>query len=214
MNLSRSKRLLLEGMRGRIRESVLDAMSIVPRELFVPPQLRDRAYEDLPLPIGQGQTISAPHMVAIMCDLLDVRPGMRILEVGGGSGYHAAVLAVLAGPEGQVYSVERMPDLVAAARKNLKAAAIENVIVVEGDGSLGLPEHAPFDRISVAASAPRIPEPLKEQLGVGGKLILPVGGASQELVLVTRKNGFLVEEKMGVIFVPLIGKEGFGERQI
>mgnify|MGYP001241851267 CR=1 FL=1 len=212
--MEKSKRLLLDGMRGRINESVLQAMSLVPREQFVPVQLRDRAYEDLPLPIGLGQTISAPHMVAIMCDLLDVRPGMKILEVGGGSGYHAAVLAVLAGPGGQVYSVERMPDLAAAARRNLQAAGIEGVTVVEGDGSLGLPEHAPFDRISVAASAPRIPEPLTEQLRVGGKLILPVGGGSQELILVTRKNGLLVEEKMGVVFVPLIGKEGFGERQI
>jgi len=139
---------------------------------------------------------------------------MKILEVGGGSGYHAAVLAVLAGPQGQVYSVERMPDLAAAAKKNLQAAGIHNVTVLEGDGSLGFPEHAPYDRISVAAAAPRIPKSLTEQLRVGGKLILPVGGASQELILVTRKNGFLAEEKMGVIFVPLIGKEGFGERQI
>ena len=205
---------LLDGMRGRINESVLKAMARVPRDRFVPAQLRDRAYEDLPLPIGFGQTISAPHMVAIMCDLLDIRPGMKILEVGGGSGYHAAVLAALAGPEGQVNSVERMPDLALAARKNLQAAGIAGVTVVEGDGSLGLPEHAPYDRISVAASAPRVPEPLKEQLRVGGKMILPVGETSQELVLVTRKNGFAVEEMMGVIFVPLIGKEGFGERQI
>jgi protein-L-isoaspartate(D-aspartate) O-methyltransferase len=208
------KKRLLDGMRGRINESILDAMSRVPRELFVPEQLRDRAYEDTPLPIGLGQTISAPHMVAIMSDLLDVRPGMKILEVGGGSGYHAAVLAALTGPQGRVYSVERMPDLAAAARRNLQAAGIENVTVVEGDGSLGLPEHAPYDRISVAASAPKIPEPLKEQLQVGGKMVLPVGGGSQELILVTRKNGLLAEEKMGVIFVPLIGKEGFGERQI
>ncbi|MGB4652474.1 protein-L-isoaspartate(D-aspartate) O-methyltransferase [Methanothrix sp.] len=208
------KKRLLDGMRGRINESVLDAMSRIPRELFVPEQLRDRAYEDTPLPIGLGQTISAPHMVAIMSDLLDVRPGMKILEVGGGSGYHAAVLAALTGPQGRVYSVERMPDLAAAARRNLQAAGIENVTVVEGDGSLGLPEHAPYDRISVAASAPKIPEPLKEQLQVGGKMVLPVGGGSQELILVTRKNGLLAEEKMGVIFVPLIGKEGFGERQI
>lgn len=212
--MEKSKSLLFDGMRSRVNESVLAAMRSIPRELFVPSQLQDRAYEDLPLPIGSGQTISAPHMVAIMCDLLDVRPGMKILEVGGGSGYHAAVLAVLAGPEGQVYSVERKPDLAAAARKNLQAAGIEGVTVVEGDGSLGLAEYAPFDRISVAASAPRIPDPLTEQLRVGGKLILPVGGGSQELILVTRKNGLLVEEKMGVVFVPLIGKEGFGERQI
>lgn len=207
--MDEKKRHLLDGMRGRIKEPVLKAMSLVPRELFVPVHLRDRAYEDNPLPIGLGQTISAPHMVAIMCELLDIRPGMKILEVGGGSGYHAAVLAVLAGPEGHVYSVERMPDLALAARKNLEAAGIGNVTVVVSDGSLGLPEQAPYDRISVAASAPKVPEPLKEQLRVGGKLILPVGGELQELILVTRINGFSVEEKMGVIFVPLIGKEGF-----
>lgn len=207
--MDEKKRHLLDEMRGRIKESVLKAMSLVPRELFVPVHLRDRAYEDNPLPIGLGQTISAPHMVAIMCDLLDIRPGMKILEVGGGSGYHAAVLAVLAGPMGHVYSVERMPDLALAARKNLEAAGVGNVTVVVSDGSLGLPEQAPYDRISVAASAPKVPEPLKEQLRVGGKLILPVGGELQELILVTRINGFSVEEKMGVIFVPLIGKEGF-----
>lgn len=171
------KKRLLDGMRGRINESVLDAMSRIPRELFVPEQLRDRAYEDTPLPIGLGQTISAPHMVAIMSDLLDVRPGMKILEVGGGSGYHAAVLAALTGPQGRVYSVERMPDLAAAARRNLQAAGIENVTVVEGDGSLGLPEHAPYDRISVAASAPKIPEPLKEQLQVGERWSFQWAGA-------------------------------------
>lgn len=207
--MDEKKRLLLDGMRGRIKESVLKAMSLAPRELFVPVHLRDRAYEDNPLPIGLGQTISAPHMVAIMCDLLDIRPGMKILEVGGGSGYHAAVLAVLTGPEGHVYSVERMSDLALAARKNLEAAEIGNVTIVVSDGSLGFAEQAPYDRISVAASAPKVPEPLKEQLRVGGKLILPVGGEVQELILVTRINGFSVEEKMGVIFVPLIGKEGF-----
>jgi len=187
-------------------------MSRVPRELFLPDALQSRAYEDTPLPIGQNQTISAPHMVAIMCDLLDLQPGMTVLEVGGGSGYHAAVMAEMVGPNGLIYSVERKPQLVAAARRNLESAGIKNVTMIEADGSLGLPEHAPYDRISVAASAPQVPEPLKQQLKVGGKMVLPVGRDYQELYLVTRKNGFSIEEKMGVIFVPLIGKEGFKEQ--
>lgn len=200
-------------MEGRIGDKVLQAMSKVPREIFVPDEAKFRAYDDTPLPIGHGQTISAPHMVAIMCDLLDLQKGMNVLEVGGGSGYHAAVMAEIIGPEGHIYSVERVPELVSQAREALKRAGILNVTVVEGDGSNGLPEHAPYDRISVAATAPAVPEPLKEQLKVGGKLIIPVGVGYQELLLVTRKNGFVVEEKMGVVFVPLIGEHGFKERK-
>jgi protein-L-isoaspartate(D-aspartate) O-methyltransferase len=152
-------------------------------------------------------------MVAIMCDILDLQKGMTVLEVGGGSGYHAAVIAEIIGPKGHVYSVERVPELVSRARDNLKQAGILNVAMVQGDGSAGLPEHAPYDRISVAATAPAVPEPLKDQLKVGGKLVIPVGVGYQELLLVTRKNGFLVEEKMGVVFVPLIGEHGFKERR-
>ena len=203
---------LLDSLQGSAKESVISAMSRVPRELFLPVALQSRAYEDTPLPIGLNQTISAPHMVAIMCDLLDLQPGMTVLEVGGGSGYHAAVMATMVGPTGMVYSVERMPELVAMAKRNLENAGITNVTMVETDGSLGLPEHAPYDRISVAATAPKIPEPLKQQLRVGGKMVLPVGRDYQDLYLVTRKNGFCVEEKMGVIFVPLIGEEGFKEK--
>jgi len=199
-------------MRGRISDRVVEAMNKVPRELFVPEELRSEAYYDLPLPIGLGQTISAPHMVAIMCEILDLQEGMIVLEVGGGSGYHAAVIAYMVGPKGHVYSVERIPELVARARENLSRAGITNVTMVEGDGSLGLPENAPYDRISVAATAPKVPEPLKQQLRPGGKLVIPVGVGFQELVLVTRKNGFVTEEKMGVAFVPLIGKHGFLER--
>jgi protein-L-isoaspartate(D-aspartate) O-methyltransferase len=202
---------LLEDMRGRIKETVIKAMARVPRELFVPDHLRSRAYEDIPLPIGYGQTISAPHMVAIMCDLLDLGEGMRVLEVGGGCGYHAAVIAELVGPKGHIYSMERISELVVQARKNLIAAGIENVTMIEGDGSIGLPLHAPYDRISVAATAPNVPEPLQQQLKPGGKMVLPVGIGFQELVLVTRKNGFVTEEKMGVAFVPLIGEYGFKE---
>jgi protein-L-isoaspartate(D-aspartate) O-methyltransferase len=184
-------------------------MSKVPRELFVPEQLIARAYDDTPLPIGYGQTISAPHMVAIMCDILDLQSGMKVLEVGGGSGYHAAVMAEMIGPEGQVFSVERIPELVILAKKNLKKAGISNVTMVQGDGSAGLSDHAPYDRISVAATAPSVPQPLKEQLGTGGKLVIPVGSGYQELLLVTRKNGYVIEEKMAVVFVPLLGEHGF-----
>ncbi len=198
-------------MKGRINDRVVEAMSRVPRELFVPEKLKSEAYYDMPLHIGYGQTISAPHMVAIMCEILDLQKGMKVLDVGGGSGYHAAVMADLVGPDGHVYSVERIPELAAWARENLKKAGITNVTVVEGDGSLGLPEHAPFDRISVSATAPHVPEPLKQQLRPGGKMVIPVGIGYQELVLVTRKNGFVTEEKMGVAFVPLIGKYGFHE---
>ncbi len=203
---------LLGSLEGYVKESVIIAMSRVPRELFLPVALKSRAYNDTPLPIGQNQTISAPHMVAIMCDLLDLKPGMTVLEVGGGSGYHAAVMAAMIGPDGMVYSVERRPELVAAAKRNLEKAGITNVTMIEADGSIGLAEHAPYDRISVAATAPRVPEPLKQQLKVGGKMVIPVGRDYQDLYLVTRKNGFCVEEKMGVIFVPLIGEEGFKEQ--
>ncbi len=206
-----NKEDLFENMRGRISESVIAAMSRVPRELFVSDYLRVKSYCDTPLPISHNQTISAPHMVAIMCDLLDLRAGMKVLEVGGGSGYHAAVMAELVGSQGHIYSVERIGKLADLARNNLKLAGIENVTVVEADGSIGLAKYAPYDRISVAASAPAVPEPLKQQLKIGGKMVLPVGQDYQELVLVTRINGFVTEKKMGVIFVPLIGEQGFKE---
>ena len=207
-----NKEQLLTSLEGFAHPSVISAMSRVPREMFLPDLLQSRAYDDTPLPIGRGQTISAPHMVAIMCTILDLQPGMNVLEVGGGSGYHAAVMAELVRPGGHVYAVERIAELAEAARSNLARAGVENVTVIHSDGSLGLPEHAPYDRISVAATAPSIPEPLKQQLKSGGKMVLPVGRDSQELYLVTRKNGFSVERKMGVIFVPLIGQEGFKER--
>ena len=204
------KEEMLKMLRGNIGDRVIEAMERVPRELFVPENIRSMAYEDHPLPIGEGQTISAPHMVAIMCDVLDLREGMSVLDVGTGSGYHAAVMADLVGPEGHVYSIERVPELVVFARRNLREAGIENVTVVEGDGSVGLPDHAPYDRINVAATAPKVPEPLKEQLKVGGKLVVPVGTCYQELVLVIRtEEGFELEHHGGVVFVPLIGDYGF-----
>ncbi len=197
-------------IRGSVSDRVLEAMDEIPRELFVPDRVRQMAYQDHPLPIGEGQTISAPHMVAIMCDVLDLGEGMKVLDVGTGSGYHAAVMAKLVGPGGHVYSIERVGTLVAFARKNLLEAGIENVTVFEGDGSLGLPDHAPFDRINVAAPAPQVPEPLQAQLKGGGKRVIPAGTCYQELLLVVRTGeGFEVEQHGGVVFVPLIGDHGF-----
>lgn len=200
---------LIEELRHHgISERVLAAMKSVPRHLFVPVREQGDAYIDTPLPIGRGQTISAPHMVAIMCDLLDIRDGMNVLEIGAGSGYHAAVMAVLAG-SGHIYTVERIESLALSARENLKKAGIENVTVIVEDGTLGLPGFAPYDRISVAAASPEILETLTDQLKTGGKLIIPVGKTYQELYLVTKTNGLKREAKGGVVFVPLVGKKGF-----
>lgn len=179
-------------------------MGAVRREDFVPQSLRDYAYRDQPLPIGKEQTISAPHMVAIMCEILRVEPQSRVLEIGTGSGYHAAVLAELA-REGTVYTVERFEGLAEHARKLLPA----NVVAFVGDGSLGLQEHAPFDRILVTCSAPEIPSPLLAQLKTGGRMVLPLGKELQELYLV-RKNSSIVKEAHGAVaFVLLTGKYGF-----
>jgi protein-L-isoaspartate(D-aspartate) O-methyltransferase len=209
MEFEVEKNRLIEELRQHgISERVLDAMRSVPRHLFVPERERRNAYVDYPLPIGWGQTISAPHMVAIMCDLLDIQDGMKILEIGAGSGYHAAVMAVLAG-SGHVYAVETIEGLALFARDNLKKAGITNVTVLVEDGSLGLPDYAPYDRISVACAAPEILDTLTDQLKVGGKLIIPVGRNFQELYLVTKTNGLKKEAKMGVVFVPLVGKKGF-----
>lgn len=191
-----------------ISERVLDAMKKVPRHLFVPSLYREQAYADHPLPIGENQTISAPHMVAMMCDLLDLQKGMIVLEIGAGCGYHAAVMAELVG-EGYVYTVERLSSLVNSASENLRTAGYSNVTVFVGDGTLGLPDHAPYDRISVACAAPDVPPPLIDQLKSGGKMVIPIGRHFQELYLVERRDGIIKKERGGVIFVPLIGKYGF-----
>jgi len=204
----KSNQLIEELRQHGISERVLAAMKSVPRHLFVPEREQENAYGDYPLTIGFNQTISAPHMVAIMCDLLDIRDGMKVLEIGAGSGYHAAVMAVLAG-SGHVYTVERIEPLALLARQNLKKAGIENVTVIVGDGSLGLPGFAPYDRISVAAASPEILNTLTDQLEIGGKLIIPVGKNYQELYLVTKTDGLKKEVKGDVVFVPLIGKKGF-----
>lgn len=209
MEFETKKARLIEELRQHaISERVLDAMRRVPRHLFVPENERGNAYADYPLPIGCGQTISAPHMVAIMCDLLDIQDGMKVLEIGAGSGYHAAVMGILAG-SGHVYAVEVIESLALFARDNLEKAGITNVTVLVEDGSLGLPRFAPYDRISVAAASPDILEPLTDQLKIGGKLIIPVGRFFQELYLVTKIDGLKKEAKGGVVFVPLVGKKGF-----
>ncbi|MCX9084696.1 MAG: protein-L-isoaspartate(D-aspartate) O-methyltransferase [Candidatus Methanoperedens sp.] len=209
MEFEIKRKRLIEGLRQHnINERVLSAIERIPRQLFVPDNEQENAYADHPLPIGCGQTISAPHMVAIMCDLLDISDGMKILEIGAGSGYHAAVMAKLAG-SGHIYAVERIEALALSARDNLKKAGITNVTVIVEDGSLGLPQFAPYDRISVAAAAPEILDTLTDQLKVGGKLVIPVGRLYQELYLVTKTDGIKKEAKGGVVFVPLIGKKGF-----
>ena len=194
--------------RGIVDERVLDAMARVPRELFVPQQVRERAYDDAALPIGGDQTISQPYMVARICEALAVRSGERVLDVGTGSGYQAAVLAQLAG---EVHTIERLPDLAGRARVALELAGCANVRVHVGDGSLGLPEHAPFGAVAVAAAAPEVPASLYAQLDPGGRLVVPVGGrGGQELRLVVRSpEGPAVLRSVPCRFVPLVGAEGF-----
>jgi protein-L-isoaspartate(D-aspartate) O-methyltransferase len=194
--------------RGIGDERVLAAMERVPRELFVPEQIRERAYDDAALPIGGEQTISQPYMVARICEVLAVRETDRVLDVGTGSGYQAAVLAELAA---EVHTIERLPDLAAHAREALETAGYPDVYVHVGDGSKGLPEHAPFGAIAVAAAAPEVPVSLYEQLEPGGRLAVPVGGRrGQELQLVVRSpEGPAVLRSVPCRFVPLIGEEGF-----
>jgi protein-L-isoaspartate(D-aspartate) O-methyltransferase len=191
-------------------EDVSEAMMRVKRHLFVPPSVMEQAYGDYPLPIGEGQTISAPHMVAMMCGYLELKKGEKVLEIGAGSGYHAAVIAELIGETGRVYSVERIQWLVDFSRENLKRAGYKHVTVMQGDGTLGLPEHAPYDKISVTCAAPAVPPPLLEQLKVGGKMVIPIGRYLQELYLVKKKEkGIEQEKKCDVAFVPLVGRYGF-----
>jgi protein-L-isoaspartate(D-aspartate) O-methyltransferase len=183
----------------------------VERHHFLPRQLWPHAYEDRPLPIEEGQTISAPHMVAMMAEMLELAPGMKMLEVGAGTGYHAAVYSELVRP-GKVFTVEVVPRLAEFAEDNLRRAGYDDVKVVLGDGSRGLPEEAPFDRISVAAAAPQVPQPLKQQLKDGGIMLVPVGEMyGQDLFLVRRKGDTYSEASMGgVMFVPLVGEHGQG----
>jgi protein-L-isoaspartate(D-aspartate) O-methyltransferase len=196
--------------RGISDERVLAAMARVPRELFVPENLRAYAYDDGALPIGHGQTISQPFIVATICSLLALEGTERVLDVGTGSGYQAAVLAELAA---EVVTIERIPALADAARARLAEAGYEEVDVRVGDGSTGVPERAPFDAIAVAAAAPSVPPALYEQLSERGRLVVPRGSRrGQELVLVVRTPSGPVERtSIPCRFVPLVGDEGFGD---
>ena len=194
--------------RGITDGRVLEAMGRVPRELFVTDRDRRKAYRDMPLRIGFGQTISQPFMVAVICQAAEVREGDRVLDIGTGSGYQAAVLAELGA---EVYTVERIPDLAARARERLAEAGYEGVAVHVGDGSLGLPEHGPYDAIVVAAAAPAMPESLYEELRERGRLVVPVGGQEgQRLEVIVRSpEGPAVARSVPCRFVPLVGAEGF-----
>jgi len=194
--------------RGIRDERVLTAMERVPREMFIAEDYWEQAYEDHPLPIGAGQTVSQPYIVAFMLEVLSLDGTETVLEIGTGSGYQTALLAELAR---KVYSVERIRELARSAEVTLQRLGYRNVTLMVGDGSRGLVEHAPFDAIVVSAAAPAIPQPLLEQLSEPGRMIIPVGPAdSQELELVRKKNGHAVITRLeGCRFVPLIGEQGY-----
>lgn len=196
--------------RGITDDRVLAAMGRVPREWFVPPELRDRAYADSALGVGAGQTISQPYIVGLTTQALLVSPGHRVLEVGTGSGYQAAVLAEL---EVEVFTIERLAPLSLRARGVLDALGYDRIHFHIGDGTLGWPEEAPFDRIAVTAMAPEMPRALFAQLREGGRLVMPVGSAERQILQsVTKSAGQpVVEDLCGCLFVKLIGEQGWSE---
>jgi protein-L-isoaspartate(D-aspartate) O-methyltransferase len=198
--------------RGITEESILDAFRQVPREAFISDEHAHLAYGDHPLPIEAGQTISQPYIVALMIEAAAIKPGDKVLEVGAGSGYAAAVISRIAA---RVVAIERQHDLVEVARERLSHLGYDNVEIVEGDGTRGCRDHAPFDAILAAASGSHVPRPLVEQLAPNGRIVMPVGepGWVQELVKVTKQEeGILKQESLGgVRFVPLIGEEGWSD---
>ncbi len=194
--------------RGIRDPRVLMALREIPRHHFIPPPYDRGAYDDCPLPIGNGQTISQPYIVALMTELLRPEPGHNVLEIGGGSGYQAAVLGAIVR---HVTTVERIPSVADLAKRNLAALHICNVEVIVGDGTLGYPDSAPFDGVLITAATPEVPKPLIGQLAEGGRLVAPVGGREiQELVVLENRNGRVTESfHGGVRFVPLIGEHGW-----
>ena len=197
--------------RGIYDPGVLAAMRAVPRHAFVPTDQRDWAYSDGALRIEMGQTISQPYIVALMTELMRLKGGETVLEVGTGSGYQAAVLAQIAG---QVYSIERLTALAEQAQQVLDSLAIKNVEIHVGDGTLGLTEHAPFQAIMVTAAAPKVPKPLLEQLDEGGRLVIPVGSKYNQILEVWQRQGAKYTHEMAsaVVFVPLLGDKGWNEK--
>lgn len=191
--------------RGVRDQRVLQAMRTVPRHLFVPENLQGAAYDDSPLPIGHGQTISQPYIVAVMTECLRLKGGERVLEVGTGSGYQAAVLATLVD---SVFSVEIVGPLANEARERLRRLGYKNVVVRQGDGYRGWPEKAPFDAIIVTAAPDHVPQPLIDQLKVGGRMVIPVGSIYQELIVLTKQGERKVHEEsvLPVRFVPMTGE--------
>jgi protein-L-isoaspartate(D-aspartate) O-methyltransferase len=208
IHMERRQAMVKKDLRGRgIKDGkVLEVMTKIPRHLFVDESLRDRAYADHPLPIGEGQTISQPYVVALMTEALGLKPNDRALEIGTGSGYQAAVLAEIVK---EVYTIEIRKSLAETAAQRLKELGYPNVRVKYGDGYFGWKEHAPFDAVIITAAVNHIPPPLIEQLREGGRMILPLGSTlfHQTLTLVTKRNGEIKVEQMGsVIFVPLTGE--------
>jgi len=198
-------------IRGVRDQAVLSAMRKVPRERFVPESLAELAYTDRPLPIGEGQTISQPYIVAMMTDALTLRPHDRVLEIGTGSGYGAAVLSVLVA---EVDTIERLEELAESARTRLVELGYANVHVRHGDGSLGWPAHAPYDAIVVTASGPDVPTALLEQLAIGGRLVMPIGNRDRQRLVRVERTGperYTREILEAVVFVPLIGAQGWNE---
>lgn len=197
--------------RGISDERVLAAMRIVPRELFMPEITRNSAFDDRALPIGEGQTISQPYMVAIMTELMDLKGEEKVLEIGTGSGYQAAILSLLAD---KVVTVERIPVLADSAKERMKDLGYDNVSVVVGDGTLGYKKEAPYDAVIVTAGAPSAPRSLLDQLNPdGGRLIIPIGDRFEQILkkITRHKNEFSEENSVGCMFVPLIGREGWPE---
>jgi len=198
--------------RGIRDERVLAAMAKVQRHLFVDEHLQDRAYDDCALPIGEGQTISQPYMVALMTELLELKGGEKILEIGTGSGYQSAVLSLLAS---EVFTVERIESLASKTQRLLKKLDYKNVHVIVSDGTFGLPEHAPFDGIIVTAGAPEVPSQYVAQLKMNGRLVIPVGNKFSQILYQIKKTPSGTEKNISTacVFVPLIGKHGWTEAE-
>lgn len=197
---------------GTVKDKkVIEAFRKIPREEFVEEARKEESYGDYPLPIGEGQTISQPTTVAIMTQALELQEGHKVLEVGAGSGYQAALISEIIGPKGKIISTEIVPELAELAKKNVKKLNLKNIEILHHDGSNGYAKEAPYDRIIVAAASPKIPRPLANQLKEGGIIIIPVGNMLEQVMVKGRKkSGKIVEEQLGdFVFVPLKGKYGY-----